>query len=374
MAEGSGEELKRTPLYDVHRELEARLVPFGGFAMPVQYADGIRAEHRRVREAVGLFDISHMGEFRVRGPDAAAFVSHATTNDPTTLTPGEQAQYSCMCLEDGGIVDDLVIYRLDEDDFRLVVNAANIEKDLDHLEGLADGFDAELVDESREVALLAVQGPAAEDVVAPLASVDVSEIGFYRFRRGSVAGADGVISRTGYTGEDGFELYVAAGDAPDLWRELMAAGRDAGIGPAGLGARDTLRLEMGYALYGHDIDQETTPLEARLGWLVKLEKGDFVGRDALRRQKEEGVERRLAGFRLTERGFPRPDYEVIVDGDPVARVRSGTVSPTLGYGIATAYLPPELGEGDPVAVRIRDRTVPGEVASLPFYTEGSLKR
>ena len=374
MAEQSMEDLKRTPLYEAHRALDARLVPFGGYAMPVQYADGIQAEHRRVRQAVGIFDISHMGEFRVRGRDAAAFVSYATTNDPTTLTPGRQAQYSCMCLEDGGIVDDLVIYRLDEEDFRLVVNAANIEKDFAHLEGLAGDFDAELADESEDVALIAVQGPEAEAVLAPLASVDTGEIGFYRFRTGSVAGAEGVISRTGYTGEDGFELYVDAGDAVDVWNELMETGRDAGIGPAGLGARDTLRLEMGYALYGHDIDEETTPLEARLGWLVKLEKGDFMGRDALRRQKEAGVERRLTGIRLTERGFPREGYDVVLDGETAGAVRSGTVSPSLGYGIATAYLPPAMEPGDPVGIRIRERQVAGEVASLPFYTEGSLKR
>ena len=363
------QDLKKTPLYAEHVRLDAKLVPFGGYAMPVQYPTGIRAEHGAVREAVGLFDVSHMGEFRVRGPDALAFVSDATTNDPAAISAGE-AQYSVMCHEDGGVVDDLLVYRFGDDDFRLVVNAANIRKDRDHLEGLAGRYEVEMTDESDDIALLALQGPDAEATLAGFADTDLGSIGYYAFREGRVAGVAGTISRTGYTGEDGFELYLPAEGAAVVWRAL----EDAGALPAGLGARDSLRLEMGYALYGNDIDDRTTALEAGLGWLVKLDKGDFVGAAALRRQKEEGVPRRLRGLRLDDRGFPRPGYEVRWEGRSVGEVRSGTLSPTLGYGIAMAYLPPEAGPGSPVEVVIRDRSVPGEVVRTPFYTGGSLRR
>ncbi len=366
-------ELRKTPLHDEHASLGAKLVPFAGFAMPVQYPTGIQEEHRAVRRAAGLFDVSHMGEFRVRGPWALELVSRTTTNDPSALSVG-QAQYSVMCLPDGGIVDDLIVYRLAEEDFRLVVNAANIEKDWRHLTGHAEGLEAELEDESEGVALLALQGPRAEEILAPLTRLDLPEIGFYRFREGEVAGVTGLVSRTGYTGEDGFELYLPAADAAGVWRRLLESGEDAGLRPVGLGARDTLRLEMGYALYGNDIDERTTPLEAGLGWLVKLDKGDFVGREALLRQKEDGPDRRLRGFRLTERGFPRAGYELRYRGEPSGTVRSGTVSPSLGYGIGTAYLPPGAEPGDPLAVVIRDREVAAEVARTPFYREGSLKR
>ena len=364
-------ELRTTPLHEEHVRLNARLVPFGGFAMPVQYPTGIRAEHQAVRDAAGLFDVSHMGEFSVKGPQALDLVSYVTTNDPARLKIG-QAQYSAMCLEDGGIVDDLVVYRMGEGEYRLVVNAANIEKDWAHITRFAGDFEAELDDESDGIALLALQGPLARDVLAPLTGADLDRIGFYHFAQGEVAGVTAVISRTGYTGEDGFELYVQAGDGPAVWRALLEG--EIPVTPAGLGARDTLRLEMGYALYGSDIDEGTTPLEARLGWLVRLDKGEFVGRGALERQKAEGVQRRLCGIRLTERGFPRSGHEVLFDGRVVGPVRSGTVSPTLGYGIATAYLPPAAEPGSPVRIVIREREVQGEVARMPFYTEGSLRR
>ena len=364
-------DLRATPLYDEHVRLGAKLVPFAGFAMPVQYPSGVRAEHAVVRSRVGLFDVSHMGEFRVRGPEALDLVSHVTTNDPSALSPG-QAQYSVACLEEGGIVDDLLVYRLAEDDFLLVVNAANLEKDWAHLARYAADFDAETADESDETALIALQGPMADSVLARLTTADLGSIGFYRFVRGKVEGIPLLISRTGYTGERGFELYVEAEDAVAVWRALEAAGEETGIAPAGLGARDTLRLEMGYALYGNDIDERTTPLEAGLGWLVKLEKGEFVGRDALRRQKEEGPRRRLAGFRLTERGFPRPGYDVLFRGESAGPVRSGTVAPSLDCGIGTVYLPPDAAPGEPLRVVIRDREVSGEVAKLPFYPDGSL--
>ena len=362
-------DLKKTPLYDEHVRLNAKLVPFAGYAMPIQYPAGIRAEHGAVRDSVGLFDVSHMGEFRVRGPDAVAFVSYATTNDPAALGAGE-AQYSAMCHEDGGVVDDLLVYRFGDEDLRLVVNAANIRKDWDHLAALANAYRVEMSDESDEVALLALQGPDAEATLAGLADTDLSSIAYYAFREGSVAGLPGAISRTGYTGEDGFELYLPADGAATAWRAL----EDAGAVPAGLGARDSLRLEMGYALYGNDIDDRTTPFEAGLGWLVKLDKGEFVGGQALCAQKAKGVPRRLRGIRLTERGFPRPGYEVRSEGRRVGEVRSGTLSPTLGYGIAMAYLPPEAGFGSQVEIVIRDRGVAGEVVRPPFHTGGSLRR
>lgn len=364
---------RKTPLYEEHVRAGAKLVPFGGFAMPVQYPTGIRAEHEAVRTAAGLFDVSHMGEFRVEGPGALALVSGITTNDPSRLSIG-QAQYSAMCLEDGGIQDDLVVYRLGEELFRLVVNAANIAADWAHVSEHAGDADADVTDESEEIALLALQGPAAVQILQPLASESLDPIGFYHFMEGRVDDVPAVISRTGYTGEDGFELYVAAGDAVRVWRALMEAGEPSGLIPAGLGARDTLRLEMGYALYGNDIDRTTTPLEAGLGWLVKLDKGPFLGRDALLRQKEEGIRRRLRGFRLTERGFPRAGYPVRYAGSDAGPVRSGTVSPTLGYGIGTAYLPVDASPGDDVSVVIRDEEVPGTVESMPFYRDGSLRR
>jgi aminomethyltransferase len=366
-------DLKQTPLYEEHVRLNAKLVPFAGFAMPVQYPTGIRAEHQVVREQVGMFDVSHMGEFRVRGADALAFVSHLTTNDPAALVHG-QVQYSVFCHPDGGIVDDLLVYRLADDDFRLVVNGANIDKDWTHVMSYAAGFDMELVDESDAIGLIALQGPRAEQVLAPMTPVALNEIGFYHFTEGEVAGIPCMVSRTGYTGEAGFELYLAAEHTAHAWRALEAEGEPHGLLPTGLGARDTLRLEVGYALYGNDIDDTTSPLEAGLGWLVKLNKGEFVGRDALQKQKDEGLRRRLKGFRLTERGFPRQHYEVLFRGEPSGEVRSGTLSPSLGYGIGTAYLAADAAVGEAVHVVIRDKHISGEVCGFPFYTEGSLKR
>jgi aminomethyltransferase len=363
-------DMKRTPLYEEHLSLGAKLVPFAGFSMPVQYPTGIRREHEAVRSAGGLFDVSHMGEFLVQGPQAMAFVSYATSNDPSRLAVG-QVQYSVLCLSSGGIVDDLLVYRLGDQNLRLVVNGANMAKDWKHLTGLSEGFDVRLEDESDRVGLLALQGPAAQAVLQPLVSVELDPIGFYEFEEGTVDDIPGVISRTGYTGEDGFELYLPAERTTKVWRALLRAGEAEGILPAGLGSRDSLRLEMGYALYGNDIDEQTTPLEAGLSWLVKLGKDDFVGKERLVRQKEAGVERLLTGFRLTDRGFPRPGYEVVCGGEVFGPVRSGTMSPSLGLGIGTAYLPPDRDPGDPLRVRIRGREITGEVARMPFYLEGS---
>lgn len=366
-------DLKSTPLHEEHVRLGAKMVPFAGFSMPVQYPTGIRREHEAVRSAAGLFDVSHMGEFLVEGPDALAFLSYAITNDPARLDTG-QVQYTVVCLPDGGIVDDMLVYRLDEDRFRLVPNASNIAKDWAHLSTLARDFDVRLEDESDRTGLLALQGPSAELVLAPLASADLHTVGYYRFVEGEVAGEDAVISRTGYTGEDGFELYLPAGRTAAVWRALLEGGADQGLIPAGLGCRDSLRLEAGLALYGNDIDEQTSPLEAGLSWLVKLDKESFVGKEALLRQKETGPARKLSGFRLTQRGFPRSGHDVKYAGQIVGPVRSGTVSPSLGVGIGTAYLPREATPGDPVQVRIRDQEVAGEVVRLPFYTEGSVRR
>ena len=366
-------DLKKTPLYEEHVALGAKMVPFAGFEMPVQYPTGIRGEHEAVRAAAGLFDVSHMGEFLVTGPDALGFVSFVTSNDPARLDAGK-VQYSVLCHETGGIVDDLLVYRLGEQRFRLVVNAANLAKDWAHLAALAPRFDVQLEDESDRIGLLALQGPVAQAILSPLTSVDLEKIEFYAFDQGQVAGVPGVISRTGYTGEDGFELYVPAERTAALWRALLEAGEPHGLVPAGLGARDSLRLEMGYALYGNDIDDGTSPLEAGLSWLVRLGKEDFLGKAELVRQKEEGLTRRLAGFRLMERGFPRPGYPVVFGGEEVGAVRSGTLSPSLGVGIGTAYLPPDAEPGDRVQVRIRDRELQGEVVRMPFYHEGSVRK
>lgn len=368
------DDLKRTPLHDEHEALGGKMVPFAGYAMPVQYPTGITAEHNAVRAAAGIFDVSHMGEFEIRGPGGLDLVQRVTVNDASKMAVG-QAQYSAMCREDGGILDDLIVYRFD-DRWMLVVNASNRSKDWNWVERHAADFDVELTDRSDDIGLLAVQGPSARDVVRGLADVDVDTIGYYRFAEGRVAGVDAVISGTGDTGEDGFELYVPAAGAADLWRALLEAGADHGLIPAGLGARDSLRLEMGYALYGNDLDEEHTPLEAGLGWITKLDADDFVGRDALRAQKERGVERRLVGLKMTERGFPRPGYDVLSpEGKVVGKVTSGTMSPTLGHGVALAYVPTELAAADTeLAVSIRGKAVAARVQRPPFYTEGSIRR
>ncbi len=368
-----GDSLKKTPLHEAHVAAGGKLVPFAGYEMAVQYPTGIKAEHQAVRTAAGLFDVCHMGEFIVRGPEALDLIQKIAVNDASKLDVW-QAQYSAMCLENGGIIDDLLIYR-GPDHFMLVVNASNKEKDLDWVLRHAEDFDVEVEDRTDETALLAIQGPKAADIVRKLTDTDLDEIGYYRFRLGEVAGIGGVIARTGYTGEDGFELYIPAEDAMKLWDALMEAGSSEGLIPTGLGCRDSLRLEMGYALYGNDLDEEHTPLESSLGWITKLDKGDFIGRDVLARQKEEGVTRRLVGMKLTERGFPRHGYPVVADGEDVGEVTSGVVGPSLGYGVAMGYVPTELSKkGTEVGVRIRDKVIPAVVQRPPFYTEGSIKR
>jgi len=365
--------LKRTPLFDEHVALGGKIVPFAGFEMPVQYPGGITAEHRAVREAAGLFDVSHMGEFVLWGPQALDLIQKVTVNDASRMDVG-QAQYSAMCLESGGIIDDLIVYRF-EDRYMVVVNASNVAKDLAWIRSQAEGMDVEVEDRSDATGLIALQGPAAREILRPLTDVDVDDVKYYRFLEGAVNGVPAVISGTGYTGEDGFELYVDAGVAASVWRALMHAGEGKGLIPAGLGARDSLRLEVGYALYGNDLDEAHTPLESGLGWITKLDKGDFVGRKALLEQKEAGVPNRLVGFRVTGKAFPRPGYAILSEGEPVGSVTSGTVSPSLGYGVGMGYVPPELSKADTaVQVDVRGKAVDAVVQRPPFYTQGSIRR
>ena len=360
-------DLKRTPLYDAHAGLGAKMVPFAGYEMPVHYPTGITAEHRAVRECCGLFDVSHMGEFLVRGPRAVEFVNHVTSNDVAALSIG-QVHYSTILNARGTIEDDCLVYRF-ADRIMIVVNASNREKDLAHLRGHLDRFDCTLDDVSDDTALLALQGPRAAAILQPLTDTDLAAIRYYHFAEGAIAGIPTVISRTGYTGEDGFELYFAPEHADRMWLALIGAGD---VTPAGLGCRDTLRLEMGMALYGNDIDDTVTPLEANLGWLVKLDKGEFVGRDALVAQKSHGVERKLVGFTMGERSFPRHGYPVFYKGAPSDTVRSGTVSPSLGVPIGTCYLPTTgAREGEQLEIEIRGRRVPASVTKMPFYKRGS---
>ena len=365
--------LKRTSLYERHVAAGGKIVPFAGFEMPVQYQTGIIAEHAAVRETAGLFDVSHMGEFIVRGPQALELVQHVTVNDASKIEVG-QAQYSAMCLESGGIIDDLLIYRF-ADRFMLVVNAANRAKDLKWIQQHADTFDVELEDVSEGTALIALQGPAAREILQPLTKPDVNSIEYYRFSEGEVANVPAVISGTGYTGEDGFELYTAAEDASKVWDALLSAGSPDGLIPAGLGARDSLRLEMGYSLYGNDLDENHTTLESGLGWITKLDKDDFVGRDALIEQKENGVARRLVGMKLEGRAFPRPGYPIVSNGEAVGQITSGTMSPSLGVGIALGYVPSEMARIDTVLqIDVRGRLADGRVQRPPFYTDSSIRR
>ncbi len=364
--------LLRTPLHGEHLALGAKMVPFAGYEMPVQYPTGITAEHHAVRNGAGLFDVSHMGEFEVRGERALEFVQHVSTNDASRLEVG-QAQYSTLLNHEGRLLDDLLVYRY-PGHYMLVVNGSNKDKDFAWVSQFAPQFGVELVDRTEEIALLALQGPKAQAILARLTGADLESIRYYRFAEGTVAGAAATLSRTGYTGEDGFELYVDAADAPALWRRILEEGAAEGVLPAGLGCRDSLRLEMGYALYGNDLDEGRTPLEAGLGWVVKLDKGEFVGRDALRRQKEEGVKRRLVGFVLRERGFPRHGYPVSVGGEEAGEVTSGVLSPTVGKGIGMAYVPAEAAKpGTEIGIVIRGQAVPAEVVRPPFHTGGTVR-
>jgi len=363
-------QLKRTPLNSAHRQLGGRMVDFGGWDMPVQYPAGTIEEHLRTRNHAGLFDVSHMGEIDVRGADAIAFVNKLTSNDVTKLVDG-QAQYTTLTRPEGTIIDDLVVYRFAADHLLLVVNASTTDKDWEWIKSHQSGESVELNNVSADYCQLALQGPDAQSILQKLTSLPLEEIKYYRFTRGSVDGVEGIISRTGYTGEDGFEVYAPANRAEQLWNKILDTGNmgtPTGVLPCGLAARNTLRLEAGLALYGHEIDETTTPLEANLGWICKLDKGDFIGREALAKQKEAGVKRKLVGFEVTDRGIARDDQEVLIDGERVGKVTSGSPAPFLKKNIGLAYVPVEFANvGQAINIDVRGRLVGAQVVKTPFY-------
>lgn len=357
---------KKTPLHAAHERLGARMVPFAGYLMPIKYTSETE-EHHAVRTAAGLFDVSHMGEFMITGPGALNLIQKVASNDAAQLVDG-QAQYACLPNEQGGIVDDLIVYRLAAEKYMLVVNASNIQKDWDWISRHND-MGATMQDISEETALLALQGPAAGAILQALTDVEVHTIKFYHFRQGTVAGiGDVIVSATGYTGEPGFELYVHAAEAEKLWEALMEAGKEHGLLPAGLGARDTLRMEMGYCLYGNDIDDTTSPIAAGLGWITKFSK-DFIHADALKKEKENGPEEKLIGFVMEERGIPRQGYPIVdAQQRPIGRVTSGTQSPSLQQGIGMGYVKSDFSAaGTVIYIGVRNKFLKATVARFPFY-------
>ncbi len=357
--------LKRTPLYEVHRRHGARLIDFGGWEMPVQYS-GILEEHHAVRRAVGIFDVSHMGEIDIRGPEALRITDWVTTNAASRLKIG-QAHYSALLYDHGGFVDDVLVHKVADDHFFLCVNASNQDKDWEHIRG-QNRWDAQVEFTSERYAQLAIQGPKALATVQKLTAVDLRAVRYYWFTHGEVGGTYARIARTGYTGEDGFELYVAPDDAPLIWDQVLRAGEEFGIRPCGLGARNTLRLEAKMALYGHEIHASISPWEADLAWIVKMDKGDFLGRAALARQLEAGVKRKLIGFEMRSRAIARDGYEVFLDGVPAGWVTSGGPSPSLNKNIGLCYLPTERASiGQPIQIQIRGRLEDAVTVPTPFY-------
>lgn len=358
--------MRNTALTHIHESLGAKMVPFAGYNMPVQY-EGVNAEHETVRNGVGVFDVSHMGEFLLTGPNALALIQKVTSNDAATLTIG-RAQYSCLPNNDGGIVDDLIVYKIKEEQYLLVVNASNIDKDWEWISKHNDlGVDMRNI--SDDYSLLAIQGPKAVEAMQSLTSIDLAAIKYYHFEVADFAGVEHVIiSATGYTGSGGFEIYAKNTEIEQIWNKVFEAGADFGIKPIGLAARDTLRLEMGFCLYGNDINDTTSPIEAGLGWITKFNK-DFTNSEVLKKQKEEGASRKLVGFELVERGIPRHDYEIVnATGEVIGVVTSGTQSPSLGKGIGLGYVPTELAaEGSEIFIRIRKNDVAAKVVKLPFY-------
>ncbi|MGB5379207.1 glycine cleavage system aminomethyltransferase GcvT [Muriicola sp.] len=362
--------MKNTALSATHEKLGAKMVPFAGYNMPVSY-EGVNIEHETVRKGVGVFDVSHMGEFLIEGPNALDLIQKVTSNDASKLTVGK-AQYSCLPNETGGIVDDLIVYKVKEETYLLVVNASNIEKDWNHISKYNADYKAEMKDISENYSLLAIQGPKAVEAMQSITSVDLEQIRFYNFVVGDFAGIEHVIiSATGYTGSGGFEIYCKNTEVKQVWDTVFEAGAAYGIKPIGLAARDTLRLEMGYCLYGNDINDETSPLEAGLGWITKLSKDNFVNKDGLAKQKEEGVKRKLVAFELNERGIPRQGYAILdKDENEIGSVTSGTMSPSLGKGIGLGYVPTEFASpGSNLKIQIRKNSVGATTIKLPFYKD-----
>lgn len=358
--------MKRIALHDKHIELGAKMVPFAGYEMPVQYT-GVKDEHVKVRSSVGVFDVSHMGEFYVKGPGAIDLLQYVTSNDVSKLVPGK-VQYSCLPNGKGGIVDDLLVYCMSEEEFLLVVNASNMEKDWDWINN-HNTFDCTLENRSDDISLFAVQGPRAAEAIQSLTSIDLNGMKYYTFDKGTFAGVEDVIvSATGYTGAGGFEIYVSNKDAQVVFDAIMAAGATEGIQPIGLAARDTLRLEMGFCLYGNDIDDTTSPIEAGLGWITKFTK-DFIDKDFLQKQKEEGVSRKLVGFELLDRGIPRKDYVLAdKDGNEIGVVTSGTQSPSMNKAIGMGYVKLDYAKPDTeIFVVVRNKSLAAKVVKFPFY-------
>ena len=358
--------MKNTALTNIHEALGAKMVPFAGYNMPVQY-EGVNAEHETVRKGVGVFDVSHMGEFYLSGKNALALIQKVTSNDASVLTDGK-VQYTCLPNEEGGIVDDLLVYRIKSDEYLLVVNASNIEKDWNWIAGKNDlGVDMENVSEN--ISLLAIQGPKAAEAIASLTAINVHDMKYYTFETGTFAGrSDVIISATGYTGSGGFEIYFKNEDAEAIWKAVFEAGAAHDIKPIGLAARDTLRLEMGFCLYGNDIDDTTSPIEAGLGWITKFTK-DFTNSEALKAQKENGVTRKLVAFEITEKGIPRQGYDIVdAEGNKIGNVTSGTMSPSMKKGIGLGYVTKPFAKRDTeIFIQVRKKAIPAKVVRLPFY-------
>ena len=367
----STEELKKTPLNIAHQKLGGKMVDFGGWDMPVQYEAGVIQEHMRTREASGLFDVSHMGEIWVEGMDAIAFVNRLTTNDVRNLVDG-QAQYSALTNDKGGIVDDLLVYRFDEHKLLLVVNAGTTDKDWDWITSHKnDGEDIALTNASSDYCQIAIQGPNALSILQTMTETDLASIKYYWFTMGYVDGVEAIISRTGYTGEDGFEVYAEPDSAVQLWNKMLEAGKygsENGILPAGLAARNTLRLEAGMSLYGHELSDTISTYEANLGWITKLDKGDFTGRDVLEKQKSDGIKRKLVGFEMTDRGIARDDFDVFVGGEKLGYVTSGSPAPFIKKNIGFAFVPIEFAKpGQEITIEIRGKMSGAVVVATPFY-------
>lgn len=360
------ENTKKTPLYEEHINLKGKVVDFHGWALPIEY-EGILQEHQGVRTKAGLFDVSHMGEIRIQGKDAEAFVQYLMTNDINPMKDG-QILYTFMCYPDGGVVDDLLVYKYHREHFYLVVNASNIEKDVDWVKGQQKDFSVEVENESDQVAEVALQGPKAEAILQKLTREDLREITFFTFKDSvKISGKDCLVSRTGYTGEDGFEVYMKPEDAREIWREILKAGEEEGIQPAGLGARDTLRFEAGLPLYGNELSKDITPLEAGFGFFVKFPDEDYIGKKALQKQKEEGLNRKIVGFELMKKGIPREGYEVYKDGEKIGVVTTGYLSPTLNKSIGLALVDKKHSKmGERIQVKVRKREIDAEIISKRF--------
>lgn len=358
--------MKNTALTSVHEKLGAKMVPFAGYNMPVQY-EGVVAEHNTVRSGVGVFDVSHMGEFIISGPKALDLIQKVTSNDASKLVPGK-IQYSCLPNDKGGIVDDLLVYMMNEEEYMLVVNASNIEKDWNWISSL-NSMKADMANVSDHISLLAVQGPKASEALQSLTDIDLASMKYYTFEQGTFAGVENVIvSATGYTGAGGFEIYFPNAAAEEIWNKVFEAGKDFDIKPIGLGARDTLRLEMGFCLYGNDIDDTTSPLEAGLGWITKFTKA-FINSGTLEAQKAEGVKKKLVGFELLDRGVPRHGYPIAnLEGEEIGVVTSGTMGPSVGKSIGMGYVPVELSsEGTEINIVVRNKMLKAKVVKMPFY-------